>query len=163
MGRVAAARIGLEVLEGAPELDEHRSPWASEIAAGTKEPGSRAMLELPQHPRHREEDGQPLPRLPELVDPHADQEDDEGALDLRRHALVNDLCRGDCPSLDRTLITQLGSPRPQSARARPRRQPRASTERRAICLFCPDVTSWPLPPADVAARQDASMPIVDLP
>src|SRR5215216_3291133 len=52
MGRVAAARIGLQVLEGAPELDEHRSPWASEIAAGTKEPGSRPLLELTQHPRH---------------------------------------------------------------------------------------------------------------
>src|SRR5215203_6791189 len=99
MGRVAAARIGLQVLEGAPELDEHRSPWASEISAGTKEPGFRSLLELTQHLRHREEDGQPLPRLPELVDPHADQEDDEGAVDLSRHALVNDLCHGDARSL----------------------------------------------------------------
>src|SRR5215218_10256557 len=95
MGRVTAARIGLQVLKGAPELDEHRSPWASVIFAGTKEPGFRPLPELTQHPRHREEDGQPLPRLPELVDPHADQEDNESALDLRRHALVNDLCHGD--------------------------------------------------------------------
>src|SRR5215217_1871265 len=86
MGRVAAARIGLQVLEGAPEPDEHRAPWASEIFAGTKEPGFRPLLELTQHPRHRE-DGEPLPRLPDLVDPHADQEDDESAVYLRRHAL----------------------------------------------------------------------------
>src|SRR5215217_1229821 len=95
MGRVAAPRIGLQVLEGAPELDEHRSPWAPEIAAGAKEPGFRRLLELTQHLRHRKEDGQPLPRLPELVDPHADEEDDEGALDLRCHALVDELCHGD--------------------------------------------------------------------
>jgi hypothetical protein len=60
-----------------------------------RRPRFRPLLELTQHPRHREEDGQPTPRLPELVDPHADQEDDEGAFDLRRHTPVNDLCHGD--------------------------------------------------------------------
>jgi hypothetical protein len=63
-----------------------------EIATGTKVAGFRPLLELTQHLRHREEDGQPLPRLPELVDAHADQEDDESAFDLRRHALVDHLC-----------------------------------------------------------------------
>jgi hypothetical protein len=50
------------------------------------------LLELAHHPWHRDEDRQPLPRLPEAVDPHADQEDDEVALDLGGHALGDDRC-----------------------------------------------------------------------
>src|SRR5207253_2878170 len=38
MDRFLAARIGLQVLEGTPVLNEHRPPWASGVSAGTKEP-----------------------------------------------------------------------------------------------------------------------------
>jgi hypothetical protein len=50
MGDVAVARVVLEVLEGAPVLDEHRPSRAGEVSAGAKDSGrcssSRSILSM---------------------------------------------------------------------------------------------------------------------
>jgi hypothetical protein len=50
-----------------------------------------------QHLRHRTGDRQPFEHLPRLVDAHADQEDDEVALDSPRDAAGDDLGHAMAP------------------------------------------------------------------
>src|SRR5919198_3717058 len=141
MGDVAVARVALEVLEGAPVLDQHRSPRAGEVPAGAKEPGFGSLFQLAEHPRHGDEHRQPLPDLPELVDPHADQEDHEGTVYLSRHALVDD--------------QRHGHPRSHLTAVRSRERPRAITPPYAIWpKSLPSFTRRRPSPSTAAASSD---------
>jgi hypothetical protein len=59
---VVAARIGLEMLERAPVLDEHRPTQAPEVQIGAEESGLGLVRELAQKFCHASEHGEPLPR-----------------------------------------------------------------------------------------------------
>jgi hypothetical protein len=81
VGVLAGAGIGLEVLKAPPVLDDHDVREA-EVGAGVQQAEFGLLTELDDHARHSGGDGPPLPRLPGLVDAHADQEDDEIAVHL---------------------------------------------------------------------------------
>src|SRR3954451_6206269 len=78
--RVRVARVAVELLERAPELHERRaSVHPTEL--GAEEAGLRVGLELLHHGRHGAEDHERPPQLPRPVEAHADEEDDEVALE----------------------------------------------------------------------------------
>ena len=83
---VLTARVRFEMLERSPVLNDdlHSEDVPEETAL-------RTFLELANHRLHREKHRQPFVDLPRLVDPHADQEDDEIAVELSRHAGRDDL------------------------------------------------------------------------
>jgi len=107
---LVAARVRLELLERPPVLhDDPRPEYRAEKSR------VRPRLQLLHHPRHGQEHRQPLVNLPELVDAHADQEDDEIALDVGRHPLGIDAGHGS--SDVRCLACALQAASRESARA----------------------------------------------
>ena len=82
MASAGIAREPLEVLERAPVLHDGR-PGREQPRRPTEEAGLGIALEIAEHPRHRHEHRQPAMDLPRLVDPHADEKDDEVSLDPR--------------------------------------------------------------------------------
>src|SRR5204862_340259 len=78
--RVRVARVAIEVLERAPELHQRRAA-VHEAELGAEEAGLRVGLKLLHHGPHGAEDHERPPQLPRPVEAHADEEDDEVALD----------------------------------------------------------------------------------
>src|SRR3954468_5510910 len=56
-----------------------------------EQPPLRSLLQLPQHPRHGQEDRDPVVHGPEVVDAHPDQQDDDVLLRGRGGAACGDL------------------------------------------------------------------------
>jgi len=77
---VGVAGESFEVLERAPVLHEGRTA-AQHALCHTEKAGIRIAAELADHRGIALRTGQPAVDLPELVDPHADEEDDEVAVD----------------------------------------------------------------------------------
>jgi hypothetical protein len=82
---VGVSSIRLQMLEGAPILHDHAE------ARNVSETRRWMLLELPDHPRHGHEHGQPLVELPWLVDSHPDQEDNTIAFNIGCYTLCDDL------------------------------------------------------------------------
>ena len=79
-------RIGKQVLGAAPILNQDRRPAAPHFAAEHAQ--FRLLLKLLEHARHGPSNGPPLVRLPDRVDAHADEEDDEAAVELSKEAFA---------------------------------------------------------------------------
>src|SRR3954454_11689808 len=75
VGVVPGAGVAIEVFGAAPVLDgEHRASADVGAVGEQAEVGTRGQFL--EHPGHRRGDRQPLPDLPQPVDPHADEEGD---------------------------------------------------------------------------------------
>jgi hypothetical protein len=79
--RVAGEAV--QVLEAAPVLHHHRAA-VEQAGVGAEQPLAGVVVKVAQHPRHPDVDRPPLLDLPRPVEPHADEEDDEVAVELRR-------------------------------------------------------------------------------
>jgi len=98
MVMIVTAGVGLKVLEGTPVLNEQEAALnvAQETALGM-------FVELLEHARHGEKYRQPFMDFPEFVDPHADDEDNEVALDFSGHSCRNDLWHGTTSEAEERL------------------------------------------------------------
>jgi hypothetical protein len=90
--RPTACELG-QLIERAPVLEQHR-PAQSEQELRAEKALLRVGLELAQHGWHGRQRGQPAPDLPELVDAHADEEDDERPIDVGGIATSEDTSHG---------------------------------------------------------------------
>ena len=74
------------MIKTAPVLD-HRK--ANAVVAEKTRPLCRQLLQLFDHPWHRKIRSQPFIDFPNLINPQADQEDDEITLDFGSHAATH--------------------------------------------------------------------------
>jgi hypothetical protein len=88
-GRVAGEAV--QVLEAAPVLD-HRRAAVEQAQLGAEQPLLGMAPELAEHPRHGRVDRPPVMDLPGPVEPHADEEHHEVALELSRVPARVDRC-----------------------------------------------------------------------
>ena len=86
---IVVAGVGFKVLEGTPVLHEQEAALdvAQETALGM-------FFELLEHAGHGEKYRQPFMDFPEFVDSHADDEDNEVALEFSGHSCGNDISHG---------------------------------------------------------------------
>lgn len=85
MARVARPGVREQLVHRAPVL--HQDQCACEPHLGVQKSERGLPLELPDHARHRRGDGKPSVDERRPVDPHADEENDEVAVERGREAL----------------------------------------------------------------------------
>src|SRR5262249_47149354 len=100
-----AACETLEVLERAPILDHADAPPVNERLC-TKEALLRVSEERAEHGPHCPCCRDPLAKSEELVDAHADKEDDKGLVGLCRESARNHLCHVVLPLISMTPCTR---------------------------------------------------------
>jgi len=81
--------VRLQHVERLPVLDQYGCP-KPDPRPRRQQAALGVGFEFAEHPRHGEQHREPLVNLPQRVDPHADQEDDEVAVHLRSHAFGDD-------------------------------------------------------------------------